>query len=105
MTQTLINYSVAEEKSDENVRFINNFLHQLEDLSVQGVNHSVYRIGRASFIHICRYNTTSLCDEAMGIPAFKSFLTNLERIVDQEPVCNEIEELGHYANPTMKYFS
>jgi hypothetical protein len=105
MTHTLINYSVAEEKSDENVRFINNFLQQLEDLSIKGVDHSVYRMGRASFIHICRYNTTSLCDEAMGIPAFKSFLTNLERIVDQEPVCNEVEELGHYENSTINHFS
>jgi hypothetical protein len=98
MTNILINYSVAEEKSDENVRFINNFLQQLEDFSLRGVNYSVYRMGRASFIHICHYSTTSIYDEAMGIPAFKSFLTNLERIVDQEPVCNEIEELGYYAN-------
>ena len=101
----LINYSVAEEKSDENVRFINNFLQQLEDFSLQGVNHSVYRIGRASFIHICRYNTTALCDEATGIPAFKSFLTNLQRIVDQEPVCNNVEELGYYANSMTDDFS
>jgi hypothetical protein len=100
MTYILINYSVKEEWADDNVRLIDDLIRQLKENAVKGISHSVYKMGRSSFIHICRYADLPACEEATSFPAFKMFLNTLEKIVDQEPIVNNIEEIGYYApNP------
>lgn len=97
MNHILINYSVKEKWTEYNQRLIEDFIQQLEDYSVQGISHSVYKIGRSSFIHICCYSSVRFCERATSLPAFKHFLNTLEDIVDQEPIVNDIEEIGHYS--------
>ena len=98
MTNILITYSVKEGLVAYNNRLIEEFIRQLRDHSIPGISHSVYQVGHKSFIHICRYKSRLLWEEATHLSAFKQFLKDLEDIVDREPITNTIEEIGHYPN-------
>jgi hypothetical protein len=96
MAHILITYSVKEEWSEYNKELIESFIQQLRDYSIRDVSHVVYRVETTSFIHICSYTTIPLCEKATNIPAFKQFLSTLERIVEKEPISYAVEEIGHY---------
>lgn len=96
MIHILITYSVKEGWSAYNKALTETFIQQLKDHSIRGVSHFVYSVGTTSFIHICRYASMSLCEEATNISSFKHFLNALETIVDKEPITNMVEEIGHY---------
>lgn len=97
MKHILINYSVKEERTTENIILIERFFKQLANEPIRGVSHEVYRISRTSFIHICGYSNARICDRETSLPTFKFFLNNLEDIVDQEPIINEVHKIGSYA--------
>ena len=96
MIHILTTYSVKEEWSAYNKKLIENFIQQLKVYSIGGVSHVVYRVGTTSFVHICRYASMSICEKATNIPSFRLFLDRLESIVDEEPITNSVEEIGHY---------
>lgn len=98
MSPLLINYSVKEEHAHENAQVISAFFEELKKSSIQGISHHAYRVGSASFIHICHYATPRVCDEVTGITAFKFFLDNLVNIVEQEPITHDVEVLGCYSD-------
>lgn len=104
MSPLLINYSVKEEHAHENVQVINALFEQLKASQIQGISHKAYRVGHASFIHICNYSTVQLCDEVTNIAAFKLFLNNLVEIVDQEPIAHDVEELGYYSHEEATHY-
>ena len=97
MNHILINYSVKEEWAAYNRKLIEDFIQQLRDYPVPGISYSAYKIGKASFIHICHYSTAPLCEEVTNRPTFKHFLKTLENIVDQEPIVNDIKEIGYFS--------
>jgi hypothetical protein len=88
---------VKEGWSEYNKELIESFIQQLKDYAIRDVSHIVYRLKKTtSFVHICSYTTTPLCEKATNIPAFKQFLNTLEGIVDKEPISYAVEEIGHY---------
>jgi hypothetical protein len=96
MVPILIHYSVDEDESATNVKYIMNYFHQLNEFDVPGIRHSVYKMGKANFVHVCHYPTNASCEAATGLPAFKQFVKKLETIIEQEPVVNNVEEIGRY---------
>lgn len=97
MAPILIHYSVNEEQSATNVKYIMNYFHQLNEYDIHGIRHAVYKMGRANFVHVCHYPTNASCEAATSLPAFKQFVKKLETIIEQEPVVNDVVEIGNYS--------
>jgi hypothetical protein len=97
MTNILIHYSVIPGSCEENIQLIKLFLQQLCARSQPGVTHRVFKCGKTAFIHLCRYDDTKMLEEATQLASFQLFVENLKNIMVDEPITNNITEIGHYA--------
>jgi hypothetical protein len=96
MVQLLITYSVTDNFAAKNKKFIREFIKELSKYSVEGLQHNVFRFGKSSFIHVCLYATPQQCEFATTRPAFRSFLTTLQKNVANDPLTYAIEQIGQY---------
>jgi len=94
----LINYSVKKENVADNILCIENMLAELKAHPAADIFYAVYQMGDNSFIHLQCFPDEEITKEIFRRPAFQHFFSQLESIIDQEPVSNDVEKIGFYSS-------
>jgi hypothetical protein len=92
----LVNYSVKAESVAANIECIENILAELKAHPVADVYYAVYQMGSTSFIHVQWFPNEEVAKEVFQLPAFQCFFSQLESIVDEDPMAWDIEKIGAY---------
>lgn len=96
MNFRLVNYSVRPKTTGENIHLIEEFFRELQEKNITGIEYTVYRIGQTSFIHVSGISNEEAGQQVASLPAFRHFLETMNDRLDQDPISNEIKEIGRY---------
>lgn len=94
MKQVLINYMVKPEKVGENIVLIKNVFLELKATKTKDVKYSAFRMGENVFVHVAQFETPEAEEEFNRLEAFRAFRKNIETRQMEQPIVNQIEEIG-----------
>ncbi len=98
MTEFFIHYIIQEDKVSENIARVREVFNSLNKTPIKGLSYSSYLMGENLFVHIARFEDDEVISDFSAQREFKKFLTELEFRLKEEPIKNDIREIGFYRN-------
>lgn len=96
MKVTTIQYKIAPDRIDENLRFVRAVFSQLHEVAPQGLHYACVTADDGSFMHIVRADDNVDDDALTSLPAFQDFRSGLKDRAIETPRFTEFEIVGNY---------
>jgi hypothetical protein len=97
MKTTVVRYQAKPERADENQRLVEAVFDELEQRQPEGFTYKVFRLeDGVSFIHVVIEHDVDDPDSLQGVPAFQSFVSNIDDRCDVAPVASGATIVGGY---------
>ena len=98
MKEFFIHYIIQEDKVSENIARVREVFNSLNKTPIKGMSYSSYLMGDNLFVHIARFEDEMVLSDFATQVAFQKFLDELEFRLKEEPIENNIREIGFYRN-------
>lgn len=97
MKRSLIRYKLKPDRVPENEQFVKEVFRQLQETKPEGLRYATYKLAdEVSFVHIVQYATEEARQQLVGLPAFKNFQMGIRDRCEEQPVVQEVIEIGSY---------
>jgi hypothetical protein len=98
MKEMFIHYIIEEGKVSENIARVRELFNSLNKRPIKGMSYSSYLMGENLFVHIARFENENAIADFSSQTEFLQFLDGLEFRLKEEPIENDIREIGFYRN-------
>jgi quinol monooxygenase YgiN len=93
----MIRYKVKADRVAENESLIAKVYEELHRLQPPGLRYATLRLDDGvSFVHIVSYEQADSNNALTTLPAFKAFAAEIRDRCEDQPVTNELKEIGSY---------
>ena len=98
MREFFIHYIIQEDKVAENIARVKDVFDSLSETPIKGMSYASYLMGENLFVHIARFEDETVISDFMTQVEFQKFLNELDSKLKEEPIENNIKEIGFYRN-------